>query len=60
MYFARVVYHDVIGSDMLRFAVVIKLHITGINQSNGKFLVPMRFNGISEDVLCMNRIDAST
>jgi hypothetical protein len=26
MYFARVDYYDVIGSDMLRFAVVIKLH----------------------------------
>jgi hypothetical protein len=59
MDFARVDYYDVMGSDMIRFAVVLKLHITRINQSNGKFLMPMRFNGISEDVLCMKRIDAS-
>ncbi len=60
MYFARVDYYDVIGSDMLRLAVVIKLRVTGINQSNGKFLMSMRFNAMSEDMLCMKRIDAST
>jgi hypothetical protein len=59
MYFARVDDYDFIGSDMLRFAVVMKLHNAGINQPNGEFFMPMRFKREPEDVFRMKGIDAS-
>lgn len=59
MYFARVDDYDFIGSDMLRFAVVVKLHNTGTNQPNGEFLMPMRFKREPDEVLRLKCIDAS-
>jgi hypothetical protein len=58
MDFSGVDNHDVVASDMLRCAVVIKLHNAGVNLPNVEFLMPMRFKTKPE--LRMNRIDAST
>jgi hypothetical protein len=44
---------------MLRFAVVMKLHKTGINQPDGELLMPMRFKREPDDVLRLKCIDAS-
>jgi hypothetical protein len=57
MDFSGVDNHDVVASDVLRFAVVIKLHNAGVNLPNVEFLMPMRFKTKPE--LRMNRIDAS-
>jgi hypothetical protein len=59
MYFASVDDYDFIGSDMLRFAVVIKLHSAGVNQPNGEFFMPMRFKKTPGSAFRINRIDAS-
>jgi hypothetical protein len=58
--FASVDDYDSIVSDVLRFAVVIKLHNPREHLPNVEFLMPMRFKGKPEGEFRMNRVDAST
>jgi hypothetical protein len=58
MDFSSIDNYDFIASDMLRFAVVNKLHNAGVNLPNVEFLMPMRFKTKPE--FRMNRIDVST